>query len=69
MANVVLTAPDISCAHCKRNIESDLSTASGVRSVAVDVDAKSVKVEFDERVIDEPGIRSALAESGYPPAA
>ncbi len=65
MATVVLTAPDISCANCKRNIESDLSRESGVRKVSVDVKAKQVRVDFDEALLDEASLRSALADSGY----
>jgi len=68
MATLVLTAPDISCANCKRNIESDLSGAPGVRDVSVDVQTKRVKIDFDDKLVDEASVRSALADSGYPPA-
>lgn len=66
MSTVQLTAPDISCDHCKRSIEHDLAGAPGIRRVDVDPEAKTVDVEFDDTVIDLQGIRDALAEIGYP---
>ena len=68
MSTLDLTAPDISCDHCKAAIEHDLAVAPGVRRVAVDVTTKAVVVAFDEDETDEQRIRSALAEIGYPPA-
>lgn len=66
MSTVKLTAPDISCDHCKRGIERDLAVASGVRHVVVDPEAKTVDIDYDETVTDLQGIRDALAEIGYP---
>ena len=44
MSTVTYSVPDISCAHCKHAIESEVSKAQGVVSVVVDVDAKTVTV-------------------------
>jgi copper chaperone len=59
-------APDISCDHCKRTIEEGLAGFPGVHSVAVDVGAKEVHVDFDENATDTGALRGRLAEIGYP---
>jgi copper chaperone CopZ len=66
MPTLDLTAPDISCQHCKASIEHDLGAAPGVRGVAVDIPTKAVVVDFDEHETDEERIRSTLSEIGYP---
>ena len=42
LADIELTAPDISCAKCQANIEGDLSGEPGIEQVTVDVGAKRV---------------------------
>ena len=39
------SVPEISCEHCRSTIEGALSGLSGISSVVVDVDAKTVTVE------------------------
>ncbi len=55
------SVPDISCDHCKRAIESEVSAVADVASVDVDVDAKQVTVVGG----DDPAIRSAIDDAGY----
>ena len=45
--HAVLNVPSISCNHCKMAIEGAVGALAGVRSVAVDVGAKSVTVDFE----------------------
>lgn len=66
MHTLDLTAPDISCDHCKTAIERDLGGAPGIRRVVVDIATKAVAVDFDEEQTDEEQIRSTLADIGYP---
>jgi copper chaperone CopZ len=40
---ITLVAPDISCEHCQRTIETALSEIAGVANVGVDVAAKSIR--------------------------
>lgn len=68
MAVITLTAPDISCAHCKHTIESELAESAGVHSVEVDVDSRRVRVDYDDSVTGDSALRAALTEIGYPPA-
>jgi cation transport ATPase len=61
-ATLVLDVPSISCDHCKGRIESVVGELSGVDSVAVDVDAKSVTVLGGDRDV----VVTAIEEAGYP---
>ena len=55
------SVPGISCDHCKRAIESEVSTVADVVSVDVDIDAKLVTVVGG----DDAGLRAAIEEAGY----
>lgn len=68
MDTLELTAPDISCEHCKRSIEQDLGGAPGVARVDVAIDTKMVRIDYDETTTNSEELRSALAAAGYPPA-
>ncbi len=68
MKSVVLSVPDISCEHCERTITETLTPMEGVRSVAVDIPAKQVRVEFEEGAADVERMKEALAEEEYPVA-
>jgi copper chaperone CopZ len=53
--------PGISCDHCKRAIETEVSAVAAVESVDVDVDAKLVTVVGG----DDAAIRTAIDDAGY----
>jgi copper chaperone len=63
---ITLTAPDISCDHCKQTIERELDALPGVRSVSVQVPSKRVDVSFDPVRTTEAAIIAKLSEEGYP---
>ena len=65
MTTTTLTVPDISCAHCKQSIEGALSGLPGVRSVEVEIEPKTVSLEFDESEIGLEQIVRAIEEVGY----
>ncbi len=69
MVRKVYSVPDVSCNHCKMNIERALGGLTGVFEAEVDVPAKTVAVAFDDGVITEEAVLEALAEEGYPVAA
>lgn len=58
--------PDISCEHCVRAIEGEVSLVEGVDSVTADVETKHVVVRG--AVLDDAAIRAAIDEAGYTPA-
>ena len=55
------SVPDISCDHCKRSIEGEVSTVADVVSVDVDVDTRLVTVVGG----DDADVRAAIVEAGY----
>ncbi|HEX7126839.1 MAG TPA: heavy-metal-associated domain-containing protein [Thermodesulfobacteriota bacterium] len=69
MATVILNVPDISCGHCEQTITRALAPVDGVTSVRVDIPARRVHVEYDERRVDVERISRVLAEEDYPVAA
>lgn len=68
METVTLTAPDISCAHCKMTIEREVATMPGVADVRVDVEGRRVAVTFDPGSTSRAQIEERLDEEGYPVA-
>jgi len=66
MATTDLHAGDISCAHCKANIEGDLGSEPGVRRVVIDVATRQVQIDFDEQATRADVLRAKLAEIGCP---
>ena len=55
------SVPGISCDHCKRAIETEVSGMAAVESVDVDVEAKLVTVVGG----DDAAIRTAIHDAGY----
>ncbi len=68
MSKVVLNVPDISCQHCAKTVTEALTPIQGVRNVAVDIDAKQVKVDYDDTVASLDTMKAALQEEDYPVA-
>jgi copper chaperone len=63
--HAVLNVPSVSCNHCKMAIEGAVGALAGVRLVAVDVDAKSVAVDFEAGDVTLETIEAAVQEEGY----
>jgi len=57
------TVPGVSCEHCRRAIEGEVSQVPGVASVAVDLKAKTVTVTGTP--LDGHAIVAAIDEAGY----
>ncbi|MPZ13599.1 MAG: hypothetical protein GEU73_04115 [Chloroflexi bacterium] len=66
MAKAILNVPEISCEHCEHAITEALAPQAGVRTVAVDIPAKTVTLDYDEAQIDLPRVGTLLDEEGYP---
>ena len=60
---VTYRVPGMTCEHCKSAVAEELSAVPGVASVAVDLDAKLVKV--GGRALDDGALRAAIDEAGY----
>ena len=66
-STVRYSVPGVSCAHCKRAIEGEVSRVPGVESVEVDVVARTVTVVAEP--LDEQAVVAAIDEAGYEVAA
>ena len=62
MSERTYSVPEISCGHCKTAIEGEVSEVSGVSSVTVDIDARTVTVAGDAT---DAAIHAAIEEAGY----
>jgi copper chaperone len=69
MSKLTLEVPDISCAHCEKTIVNALQPQQGVKSVAVNIPAKTVALDLDEQKMPLDQVRAILDEEGYPVAA
>ncbi len=67
MNNTTLTVNNISCGHCVKTIESELSEMGGVQSVQASNETKQVVVVWDAPA-SETLIRDVLEDIGYPAA-
>lgn len=62
-----ITVQQIHCESCERSISAALSRVNGVLRVAPKAESSQVTVSYDEALLDEAAIRSALADIGYEP--
>lgn len=67
MATVKYNVPNISCGHCVKTIQTELSSLDGVKTVKADATTKAVEVVFDTPA-SEAQIKHLLVEINYPPA-
>jgi copper ion binding protein len=65
MNTVVYSVPAISCGHCTRTIETEVSELKGVQSVKAEIDSKKVTITFDAPATEHK-IKALLAEINYP---
>jgi copper chaperone len=68
METMTLTAPDISCEHCRTAIEREVGALSGVSSCSVDIPTRHVHVIYDPSTVTRHQIVETLEEEGYPVA-
>jgi copper chaperone len=65
MTDVLLQAPEIHCDHCKMNIEGAVGVLDGVDSVHVAIADATVRVSYDESLLELSSIKKAIEEQGY----
>lgn len=64
MTQETLSVPEIHCDHCKHSIEGAVAAITGVTSVAVSVEDRTVAVDY-EPPADRAAIVTAIDEQGY----
>jgi len=65
MTTTTLSVPDISCTHCKESIEGAISKLAGVAAVSVDIDQRTVSVDFDAGTVLLADISASIEDQGY----
>jgi copper chaperone len=65
MTTATIVVPGIHCDHCKHSIEGALAPLPGVRSAQVDIDARTVTVEFDQARVERDQLVAAIEDQGY----
>ncbi len=67
MTTVTYSIPAISCMHCVRTIQNEVSDLAGVQEVVADAAGKKATISFDAPATEEQ-IKALLAEINYPAA-
>jgi copper chaperone CopZ len=60
-----LHVPDLHCAACEAGVTQAVRGLSGIETVSVDLDAKTVRVAFDSTVTTDVDIRSRIERAGF----
>lgn len=60
-----ITVPEIHCDHCKTSIEGAVGEIDGVTRAEVDVEARTVHVEFDDGAVEMSAIVGVIEDQGY----
>jgi copper chaperone CopZ len=55
----------MSCAHCENRVKKAVGHLTGVKSVAVSLQEKTVSVELDTEVLDPIKVRETIEHEGY----
>lgn len=63
--HVMLTTPDISCAHCVMTVQNTLRDL-GVENVSASAETKQIAVTYDPAKVSLDRIEAALDDAGYP---
>ena len=69
MTEKTLKVPNMSCAHCKAAVESELNKISGVMYSKADVEKGTVEVSFDDGKVSIEDLKKAIEGAGYTLAA
>ena len=63
MSEVNYLVPDMTCDHCRVAVTTEVSGVAGVRTVAVDLGTRLVRVSGSD--VDPAAIVAAIDEAGY----
>ena len=61
--SLTYVVPGMHCGHCEKSVTEEVSSVTGVDSVAVDLVTKRVEVRGAD--LDDAAIRAAIEEAGY----
>ena len=55
----------MSCSHCEKAVKNALNELNGVSNIEVDLNGKTVTVQYDIDVVAEKKLIEAIEEAGY----
>lgn len=65
MEKKILNVEGMSCSHCVNAVTKAVGGLDGVSNVEVDLDAKTVTVEYDADKVNLDNIKEAIEDEGY----
>lgn len=65
MEKVMLNVEGMSCSHCENAVKNAVGGLEGVGSVSVDLNGKTVAVEFDKEKVTLESIIQEIEDQGY----
>ena len=65
MEREVIKVDGMSCGHCVSAVNNAVSALPGIGSIAVDLDAGTVSVEYDPMQSQLAAIKEAIEDQGY----
>lgn len=60
-----LNVEGMSCSHCERAVKNALNELDGVSNTEVDLNAKTVTVQYDTSLVTDKILAEAIEEAGY----
>nr|WP_295971021.1 copper chaperone CopZ [uncultured Bacillus sp.] len=65
MEKVTLNVEGMSCGHCVKAVETSVGGLNGVSSVEVNLENKTVAVEFNQEKVTLDKIKETIDDQGY----
>lgn len=65
MTTIVLTVEGMACEHCVAAITTALTTVPGITKVQVELNAKTVTVDYEPEQCSAENIRLTIEDQGY----
>jgi copper chaperone len=65
MAQKIFDVEGMSCSHCVKAVTEAVEKLDGVTAVKVELEKKTVAVEFDAARVSEAAIKAAIEDEGY----
>ncbi|GAE87849.1 copper chaperone CopZ [Acetivibrio straminisolvens] len=65
MERKVLKVEGMSCSHCENAIKKSVGALDGVNAVTVDLEGKTVTVEYESSKVSLDRIKSEIEDQGY----
>lgn len=56
---------NMSCSHCKHAVESAVLALGGVKSAQVDLERKTLTLEYEETLVTDAMLKEAVEDEGF----